>query len=153
MAEPIRPASPQVITIIGADTHIKGEMVFEGNARILGTFEGQITTKGELQIAESATCRATVDATKILLEGTVEGNVNARERMEMSPKARMRGDIIATKLVVLEGAVFTGHVTVGDAAKLTQGTRGGGAGGNEQVEANGLMGSILHRLDPVQNSR
>ncbi len=153
MPEPIRqPAVAQTITVIGADTHIKGEMVFEGNARILGTFEGQITTKGELQVAESATCRATVDAQKVLLEGTIEGNVNVREKMEMSPKARMRGDIVATRLVVMEGAVFTGHVTVGDGAKAqSRGERERGE--REPSETNGLMGSILHRLDPVGNSR
>ena len=146
MPVPIRhPSVAQTLTALSAATHIKGEMVFDGNARILGTFEGQITTKGELQVAENATCRATVDAQKVLLEGTIEGNVTVREKMEMSPKARMRGDIVATRLVVMEGAVFTGHVTVGDGA---QGQQRGDA-----TETNGLMGSILHRLDPVGNSR
>jgi cytoskeletal protein CcmA (bactofilin family) len=152
MPEPIRQNAPaQTITVIGADTHIKGEMAFEGNARILGTFEGQISTKGELQVAESATCRATVDAQKVLLEGTIEGNVNVREKMEMSPKARMRGDIVATRLVVMEGAVFTGHVTVGDGASKGQPRNERDRG--ESSETNGLMGSILHRLDPVGNAR
>ena len=35
-------------TVIGADTHIKGDMTFETTARLLGTFEGKIASKGEL---------------------------------------------------------------------------------------------------------
>lgn len=105
-------------TVIGPDTHIKGDMTFENTARLLGSFEGRIAAKGELQIADSAVCRAAVEAGKVSIDGQVEGNVTARDRVELSAKARMKGDLIATKLVVVEGATFTGHVTVGpDAAK------------------------------------
>src|ERR1051325_10208774 len=68
------PAGQQT-TIIGADTKIHGDMTFDGTARILGGFEGSITAKGELQIAESASCKATVDAAKVMIDGLVEGNV------------------------------------------------------------------------------
>src|SRR5215510_5753305 len=71
---------PTSTTIIGADTHIKGDMSFESTARILGTFEGKISSKGELQVANGATCRASVDASKVLVDGEVDGNLMARER-------------------------------------------------------------------------
>jgi cytoskeletal protein CcmA (bactofilin family) len=103
-------------TIIGADTRIKGEMSFDHTARILGTFEGSITAKGELQVAEGATCRATVDAGKIMVDGAVDGNINARERVELTAKARIKGDLVAPRLVVAEGASFEGHVKVGQDA-------------------------------------
>ena len=111
------PAGQQT-TVIGADTKIHGDMTFDGTARILGGFDGSITAKGELQIAESATCKATVDAARVMIEGQVEGNVTARERVELTAKARVKGDVVASKLVVAEGATFVGHVTVGaDALK------------------------------------
>jgi cytoskeletal protein CcmA (bactofilin family) len=111
----------QQTTVIGADTKIRGDMTFDGTARILGGFEGSITAKGELQIAESANCKATVDAAKVMIEGTVEGNVTARERIELTAKARVKGDVAAAKLVVAEGATFIGHVTVGaDAIKAAR---------------------------------
>lgn len=110
-------------TIIGPDTHIKGDMTFESTARILGTFEGRIAAKGELQISETATCRAAVEAAKVLVDGAVDGNVTARERVELTAKARMKGDLVAAKLVVAEGASFVGHCTVGpDAAKAAKGS-------------------------------
>lgn len=105
-------------TVIGPDTHIKGDMTFENTARLLGSFEGRISAKGELQIADSAVCKAAVEAGKVTIDGQVEGNVTARDRVELNAKARMKGDLIASKLVVAEGATFNGHVTVGpDATK------------------------------------
>jgi cytoskeletal protein CcmA (bactofilin family) len=109
------------MTVIGADTRIKGDMTFEGTARILGNFEGSIHAKGELQIAEGATCRAAVDAGKVTVEGVVEGNMTARERVELTAKARVKGDVVAARLVVAEGASFIGHCTVGvDAVKTAR---------------------------------
>jgi cytoskeletal protein CcmA (bactofilin family) len=105
-------------TIIGPDTHIKGEMSFDNTAKLLGSFEGQITAKGELQVAEGAKCKATVEASRVTVDGSVEGNMIARERVSLNANAAMKGDLTAAKLVVAEGAVFVGHVKVGpDAAK------------------------------------
>lgn len=117
MADPHHPQT----TVIGPDTHIKGDMTFDSTARILGTFEGRIAAKGELQVADAATCRAAVEASRVLVDGTVDGNVTARERVELTAKAKMKGDLVASKLIVAEGASFVGHCTVGpDAAKAAR---------------------------------
>jgi cytoskeletal protein CcmA (bactofilin family) len=105
-------------TVIGPDTHIKGDMTFDHTARILGSFEGSISAKGELQIAEGAKCKATVEASKVVVDGAVEGNLTGRDRVELTAKARMKGDLVTARLVVAEGAAFVGHCTVGsDATK------------------------------------
>jgi cytoskeletal protein CcmA (bactofilin family) len=109
-------------TVIGADTHIKGDMTFESTARLLGTFEGKITSKGELQVANGATCRASVEANKVMIDGDLEGNLTARERVELTAKAKVKGDMIAARLVVAEGASLVGHLTVGPDAAKTMGT-------------------------------
>ncbi len=120
-------AQNQTTTVIGPDTHIKGEMVFDSTARILGTFEGRIVAKGEVQIGEGAACKAAVEGATVIVDGTVEGDVQARERVQLNSKARVIGDIVATTLVVADGASFHGHCRVGAEA------RGGGkAGGSTQ---------------------
>lgn len=112
------PESTTHTTVIGPDTHIKGDMTFDSTARVLGTFEGNITAKGELQIADGATCKANVEAGKVVVDGLVEGNLTARERVELNAKARIRGDVVAARLVVADGASVSGRVTIGpDAAK------------------------------------
>lgn len=115
--------NPQTTTVIGPDTHIKGEMVFDSTARILGTFEGRIVAKGEVQIGDGAACKAAVEGTNIIVDGTIEGDVQARERVQLNSKARVIGDIQATTLVVADGASFHGHCRVGaDAGRAKAGT-------------------------------
>lgn len=104
------------ITVIGPDTKIKGEMSFERTARVLGHFEGRVTTSGELQIGGSAHCKAALEAGTVIVDGLVEGDVLARERVQLNGSAKVIGDIVAEKLIVSEGASFSGHCRVGPEA-------------------------------------
>ncbi|MBL8764673.1 MAG: polymer-forming cytoskeletal protein [Phycisphaerae bacterium] len=108
--------SNEQMTIISPDTQIKGEMTFERSVRILGTFEGKIFAKGELEVGESGTCRATVDASVVRIEGALDGDLIARDRAELASTARVTGDIVARTLIVAEGASFSGHCRVGPEA-------------------------------------
>jgi cytoskeletal protein CcmA (bactofilin family) len=103
----------QSMTVIGPDTHIKGELSFDTTARILGKVEGKVTSKGELQIGEGAICKAALEAGRIVIDGFVEGNITARERIQLNAKARVMGDLLANTLVVADGASFIGHCRVG----------------------------------------
>src|SRR4051794_28071371 len=90
-----RMAESNETTIIAADTHIKGEMTFDKAARIMGQFEGKITAKGQLQVADTAVCRAEISAADVVVDGAVEGNMTAGSRVQVNAKARIRGDIVA----------------------------------------------------------
>ena len=103
-------------TIIGPDATFKGELNFEKNVRLQGRFEGKITTPGRLHIAKEAKMQADVEAGAIIVEGDVKGNLSASERIELKASARYEGDLRASKLVVDEGAVFSGQVSVGPEA-------------------------------------
>lgn len=111
------------LTVIGRGTTIRGEVDFDQGARILGVFEGKIRSQGEVQIGETAECRAEVDAAKVRIEGRLEGNVMARDRLHLSETANMVGDICATLLHVDEGATFVGHCRVGADALESQSSR------------------------------
>jgi len=105
-------------TIIGPDASFKGELQFEKGLRLMGKFEGRITSGGRLHIAKEARMQADVESGAIIVEGEVKGNLTANDRIELKQSARLEGDLRATKLTVDEGAVFSGHVTVGpDAVK------------------------------------
>ena len=103
-------------TVIGPDTTIKGELTFNSKAKLLGTVEGQITAKGDFEVAEGAHCRASIDAKKVMIDGFVEGNVTASDRVELNAKAQLKGDLVASKLIVAEGASFVGHCRIGAAS-------------------------------------
>jgi cytoskeletal protein CcmA (bactofilin family) len=103
-------------TILGPDASFKGELSFDKGMRLHGRMEGKINTPGRLLVAKEAKMQADVDAGSIQVEGDVKGNLTASERIELKQSARYEGDLRTSKLVVEEGAIFTGHVSVGPEA-------------------------------------
>lgn len=100
-------------TVLGPDASFKGELTFEKGMRLMGRFEGKINTAGRLHISREAKLAADVEAGAIIVEGDVKGNLSAGDRIELKSTARYEGDLRASKLVVDEGAVFQGQVSVG----------------------------------------
>lgn len=121
-------------TVIGPDTSIKGEMVFEDSASILGTFEGRITAKRDVFIGEGAVCRADVEAESVQIDGVLEGNAIARERIQLNATARVQGDLISKTLVVAEGATVVGQCRAGVQAEEGSGEASEGGAGAEASE-------------------
>ena len=117
-------------TILGPDANFKGELTFDKGMRLMGRFEGKMNTPGRVHIAKEAKMQADVDAGAIIVEGDVQGNLAASDRIELKQTARYEGDLRASKLVVDEGAIFSGHVSVGpENGKGRQpGAAGAGAG-------------------------
>ena len=105
-------------TILGPDASFKGDLSFEKGMRLQGKFEGSINTPGRLHVTKEAKMQANVDAGAITVEGDVSGNLTAADRVDLKNTARYTGELRASKLVVEEGAIFSGQVTVGpDAVK------------------------------------
>lgn len=109
-------------TVIGKDTKIKGELTFDGSARILGQIEGEIKAKGQLEIGDGGHCKAAIDADRVVIDGRVEGDITARSSLQLNAKADLHGDLIASTLVIAEGATLVGHCRVGPDAVKGNGT-------------------------------
>lgn len=107
-------------TVIGADAIFKGELAFEKGVRVDGRVEGKIATKGHLAVSQGGQLQADVDAGSIIIEGEVKGNLTAGDRVELRKSARLKGDITASKLLVMEGAAFNGHCSIGPEAHKPQ---------------------------------
>lgn len=104
------------ITIVGADSHFEGKLTFERTAKINGKFDGEITGKGELQVAQNALCKADVRAGAVAVDGRIEGNVQAGDTVRLNGSGVVKGDISAAKMVMQEGASFYGMCAVGPEA-------------------------------------
>src|SRR5690606_13200699 len=113
-------------TVIGVGTRIKGEMTFEGTARILGEFEGRISSPGEVQVGESALCKAAIEGSVVVVDGVIEGNITARQTLQLNPSAKVAGDIVATSMTVVEGASLVGHCRIGSDFGVGSGSPKGG---------------------------
>jgi cytoskeletal protein CcmA (bactofilin family) len=100
-------------TILGADAVFKGELQFEKGVRLLGKFEGEIHSSGQLLVADGAALVGDVKAGSIRVDGNVKGNLNAGERVQLTASAKVEGDLEASRLEVAEGAVLIGRCVVG----------------------------------------
>ena len=100
-------------TTIGADARFKGELEFDKGVRLLGKFEGSISSKGRLHVASGAKLNAEVKAGDIQVEGEVRGNLHASGKVHLKSTAKLEGDLRTARLEVAEGAVFVGKCVVG----------------------------------------
>jgi len=103
-------------TIIGPDAKFKGELSFDSGVKILGNFEGRISTKGNLIVAQEGVIQADIEAGTVTVEGQISGNVAANELVELKSTARLQGDLRCERLIVTDGASFIGHCNVGNGA-------------------------------------
>ena len=106
-------SSQEFATIIGADANFKGDLKFESAAKFLGRFEGSISSKGKVHIADGSQCKATIAAKEVAVEGHIEGNVEASDRIEVKPTGIVTGDIIAARMTMAEGASINGYCRIG----------------------------------------
>ncbi len=100
-------------TTLGADAVFKGQLSFEKGVRLLGKFEGEITSEGQLVVADGATLTGDVKAGTVRVDGQLKGNVNAHTKVQLSASARLEGDLQTQRLEVAEGAVLVGRCVVG----------------------------------------
>ncbi len=114
-------------TVLGPDANFKGELSFDSNAQILGKFEGSITAKGKLHVADGSNCKAAIHASDVTVEGAVEGNVEAGKRLELTPTGSIKGDIVADTMAMADGAAIDGYCKIG--------VKGGGSGGGSSSKS------------------
>ncbi len=100
-------------TTLGADAVFKGTLKFQKAVRLLGKFEGEITSEGQLVVAEGAKLNGDVKAGTVRIEGQVKGNVAAAAKVQLTSSARLEGDVESARLEVAEGAVLIGRCVVG----------------------------------------
>ncbi|MCB9849291.1 MAG: polymer-forming cytoskeletal protein [Phycisphaerales bacterium] len=120
-------------TIIGADAVIKGELSFEKGVRLLGKFDGEITTKGNLVVADGAVLSGEVKAGSVQIDGQMSGNLEATGKVKLAASAKLEGDLRTARLEVADGATFIGKCSVGpNNGKATSG--GGSSSGSAPAD-------------------
>src|SRR3972149_520086 len=106
-------ATNEFPTTLGADAVFKGQLQFEKGVKLLGRFDGEISSEGQLVIADGATLTGDVKAGSVRVDGQVKGNLNATTKVQLSASARLEGDVQTQRLEVAEGAVLVGRCVVG----------------------------------------
>jgi cytoskeletal protein CcmA (bactofilin family) len=97
---------------IGAGTKINGKLHFEGQATIDGEVEGEILAQAHITVGQQAVLKGKVSAQSILVQGKVIADVVAEKKLEIQPPGSVVGDITTLSLVIGDGAILDGHVSM-----------------------------------------
>lgn len=98
--------------MIGARLAFRGEISGEGDFRVLGKFEGEITVTGRVFVGEGAEVDANISAAAIVIGGTVRGNLSAATRVEILPSGILTGTLRTGSFSAADGASVKGEVWV-----------------------------------------
>lgn len=111
---------------ISRGVEVSGDMFFSDALQVDGKVSGKVTSEsGSLLIEQTGDVQADIDVGVCVIRGTLRGNVKARARVEIYKTARVQGDLNTPVLLVEEGALLTGAITMGKeaAARLPEETR------------------------------
>ncbi len=86
--------------------------------RIDGKLIGEVTASESLAIGVTGEVEGNITAKNVTIGGKVRGTINASEKIVFEGKSVIRGDIRATRLIIDEGTIFDGKVSMTEKAPL-----------------------------------
>jgi cytoskeletal protein CcmA (bactofilin family) len=97
---------------LGAGTKINGKLHFDGPATIDGEVEGEIIAQANITIGQQATVKGKISAASIVVQGKVLADVQTEKKLEIQPPGSIVGDISTQSLVIGDGAILEGHISM-----------------------------------------
>ena len=103
-------ATPEsnAINIIGSGTSITGDINSDGDVRIDGTLNGNLTIAGKVVIGQTGTINGEIQCKNSDVSGSIKGKIKVSELLSLKSTAKIYGDIITSKLAIEPNAIFTG---------------------------------------------
>jgi cytoskeletal protein CcmA (bactofilin family) len=97
-------------SVLGSGARVSGRIAGDGDLRIEGQVEGDVTVSGELVIEEGGSVRGDVDAGAVVVGGKLEGDVAAQGAVAIRATADVEGNLAAAEVSLDEGASFHGRI-------------------------------------------
>jgi cytoskeletal protein CcmA (bactofilin family) len=110
-------AESSAINLIGTGTRITGDIVSNGDVRIDGILNGNISLKGRLVIGPQGKIEGDINCQNADISGEIKGKLNVTEMLALKSTAKINGDIVTGKLSIEPGANFTGTCSMGAIVK------------------------------------
>ncbi|PJA47629.1 hypothetical protein CO172_00610 [Candidatus Uhrbacteria bacterium CG_4_9_14_3_um_filter_36_7] len=97
-------------TVIADGVRVEGDFVSEGDMLIEGEVTGNIETRQNLRVGETAEIHANIKAKNAVIAGKVFGNLCIEETLELVDTSQIHGDIETDRFSVALGALLNGQV-------------------------------------------
>lgn len=98
--------SPSRQNIIAQGTKIAGDFNSEGDFRVDGFIEGNISTTGKVVVGKQGFINGTLKASDAYFEGKFSGKLALSGTLTLKSSAHVEGEVTAGKLAVEPGATF-----------------------------------------------
>lgn len=105
------------LNMIAAGTTMEGKLRAQGNVRIDGKVIGDVVASEGLAVGHTGEIEGNVTAKNATIAGKVRGSIHVAEKAVFEGKAVVKGDLRAARLVIDEGAIFDGRVSMSDKAQ------------------------------------
>jgi cytoskeletal protein CcmA (bactofilin family) len=102
------------MNVIGAGTVVEGKIRSQGSVRVDGKLVGEVVASESLAVGTAGEIEGNITAKNVTIGGKVKGTINVAEKIVFEGKSVVRADIRATRLVVDEGSIFDGKVSMTD---------------------------------------
>lgn len=106
----------EIKAFLGPGSKFEGKLFFDEIVRLDGTFKGEINSRDTLIIGETADVDGDVEVGTFILSGRFKGNIKATSRVELRRPAQIEGSIETPVLVVEEGVVLNGNISMTNGA-------------------------------------
>lgn len=99
----------QSYNVLGSGTQVKGTLTSNGNLRIDGSFEGDLSIEGKLVVGNAGSLVGTVNCAAAEIEGRVKTEkMNVSGLLSLKSTSVFEGEITIQKLYIEQGAAFNG---------------------------------------------
>lgn len=109
---PVIPSIDTQTTVVAHSTAWSGTLESSGSLHVHGRVEGALTARDDVFIAEEAEVDATIVAANVTIAGQVRGSIHCSHRFEILPHGRVSADVRAPAIVVHDGALLSGDITM-----------------------------------------
>lgn len=107
-----RSGQEEVNSTIGENSFFTGRFHINGSLRVNGRFEGHTLQADQLYVGVTGKIKTNVKAVSIIVEGMIIGDIEATSRIMLLPTARILGNIKTPELIIQNGVILEGQVTI-----------------------------------------
>ncbi len=102
------------VNLIAVGTVIEGKIRSQGSVRIDGKLIGDIIANEAVAVGINGEVEGNISGKNVTIGGKVRGTITATEKVVFENKSVIRGDVRATRLVIDEGSIFDGKISMAE---------------------------------------
>lgn len=114
------PQTPAGNTLIGSGTTITGDLVSNGDIRIDGTLNGNISGTAKVVLGATGVVLGDINCNQADIQGKVTGKLMVKDMLYLRGEASIEGDIHAGRLQIDPQVTFNGHCHMGKDAFVVE---------------------------------